>query len=153
MSDDLEQEYFADGIVEDITSALSRIKWLFVISRNSSFTYKGRAVNVGQVGRCETIEAFVAFVLRSLPPNPGADDRCGSFGQSVAKRNPCMCNRFTSGDDGELRHTIKHRELAIIKISTRIEILDLGNDLWAKYSVGIIVASAMPETPRDRFDQ
>src|SRR5262245_29881051 len=51
MSDDLEQEYFADGIVEDLITALSRIKWLFVISRNSSFTYKGRPVNVGQVGR------------------------------------------------------------------------------------------------------
>lgn len=51
LSDDPEQEYFADGIVEDIISALSRIGWLFVISRNSSFTYKGRAVDVKQVGR------------------------------------------------------------------------------------------------------
>jgi TolB-like protein len=46
-----EQEYFADGIVEDITTALSRMRWLFVIARNSSFTYKGRAVDVKQVGR------------------------------------------------------------------------------------------------------
>ncbi|MFX4778112.1 hypothetical protein ABTB39_19750, partial [Acinetobacter baumannii] len=51
LSGDPEQEYFADGIVEDIISALSRIGWLFVISRNSSFTYKGRAVDVKQVGR------------------------------------------------------------------------------------------------------
>ena len=42
MSGDPEQEYFADGIVEDIITGLSRIKWLFVIARNSSFTYKGR---------------------------------------------------------------------------------------------------------------
>jgi adenylate cyclase len=51
MSGDVEQEYFADGMVEDITTALSRIKWLFVIARNSSFTYKGKAVDIKQVGR------------------------------------------------------------------------------------------------------
>jgi adenylate cyclase len=51
MSRDPEQEYFADGMVEEITTALSRLRWLFVIARNSSFTYKGKAVNVKQVGR------------------------------------------------------------------------------------------------------
>jgi TolB-like protein len=51
LSGDPEQEYFADGIVEDIITALSRMRWLFVIARNSSFTYKGRAVDVKQVGR------------------------------------------------------------------------------------------------------
>jgi len=51
MSGDPEQEYFADGMVEDIITALSRFKSLFVIARNSSFTYKGRAVDVKQVGR------------------------------------------------------------------------------------------------------
>src|SRR5437879_11368542 len=51
LSGDPEQEYFADGVVEDIILALSRIRWLFVIARNSSFTYKGRAVDVRQVGR------------------------------------------------------------------------------------------------------
>ena len=51
MSGDPEQEYFADGMVEDITTALSRVRWLFVIARNSAFTYKGRAVDVRQVGR------------------------------------------------------------------------------------------------------
>lgn len=59
MSGDPEQEYFADGMVEEITTALSRIRWLFVIARNSSFTYKGRAVNVKQVGR----ELGVRYVL------------------------------------------------------------------------------------------
>jgi len=51
LSADPEQEYFADGVVEDITMALSRFHWLFVIARNSSFTYKGRAIDVKQVGR------------------------------------------------------------------------------------------------------
>ncbi|HEV2097711.1 MAG TPA: winged helix-turn-helix domain-containing tetratricopeptide repeat protein [Stellaceae bacterium] len=51
MSGDPAQEYFADGMVEEIITALSRIRWLFVIARNSSFTYKGQAVDVTQVGR------------------------------------------------------------------------------------------------------
>ena len=59
MSGDPEQEYFADGMVEEITTALSRTRWLFVIARNSSFTYKGRAVDVKQVGR----EMGVRYVL------------------------------------------------------------------------------------------
>ncbi|HET9849181.1 MAG TPA: adenylate/guanylate cyclase domain-containing protein [Candidatus Dormibacteraeota bacterium] len=51
MSGDPDQEYFVDGMVEEIITALSRIRWLFVVARNSSFTYKGRAVDVTQVGR------------------------------------------------------------------------------------------------------
>jgi adenylate cyclase len=51
MSGDPQQDYFADGMVEEIITALSRIGWLFVIARNSSFTYRGRAVDVKQVGR------------------------------------------------------------------------------------------------------
>jgi adenylate cyclase len=59
MSGDHEQEYFADGMVEEITTALSRFKWLFVIARNSSFTYKGKTVDIKQVGR----ELGVRYVL------------------------------------------------------------------------------------------
>src|SRR5215472_6109385 len=59
MSGDPEQEYFADGMVEEIITALSRIRWVFVIARNSSFTYKGQAVDVKQVGR----ELGVRYVL------------------------------------------------------------------------------------------
>ena len=59
MSGDPEQEYFADGMVEEIITALSRIRWLFVIARNSSFTYKGQAVDVKQAGR----ELGVRYVL------------------------------------------------------------------------------------------
>jgi len=51
MSGDPEQDYFADGLVEEIITALSRLSWLFVIARNSSFIYKGRAVDVKEVGR------------------------------------------------------------------------------------------------------
>jgi TolB-like protein/class 3 adenylate cyclase/tetratricopeptide (TPR) repeat protein len=59
MSGDPEQEYFVDGMAEDIITALSRMRWLFVIARNSSFTYKGRAVDLKQVGR----ELGVRYVL------------------------------------------------------------------------------------------
>jgi TolB-like protein/Tfp pilus assembly protein PilF len=59
LSGDPAQDYFADGVVEDIIAALSRMRWLFVIARNSSFTYKGRAVDVKQVGR----ELGVRYVL------------------------------------------------------------------------------------------
>jgi len=59
LSGDPEQEYFADGMVEEIITALSRIRWLFVIARNSSFTYKGQSVDAKQVGR----ELGVRYVL------------------------------------------------------------------------------------------
>jgi adenylate cyclase len=59
MSNDPEQEYFADGIAEDIITALSSLRWLFVIARNSSFTYKGHAVDIKRVGR----ELGVRYVL------------------------------------------------------------------------------------------
>jgi adenylate cyclase len=68
MSGDSEQEYFVDGIVEDIITGLSRIKWLFVIARNSSFIYKGKAVDVRQVGR----ELGVRYVLEGGVRKAGA---------------------------------------------------------------------------------
>jgi adenylate cyclase len=68
MSGDPEQEYFADGMVEEITTALSRIRSLFVIARNSAFTYKGRAVDVRQVGR----ELGVRYVLEGSVRKAGS---------------------------------------------------------------------------------
>src|SRR6516165_1142481 len=59
LSGDPEQEYFADGMVEEITTAIARLPWLFVIARNSAFTYKGKPVDVKQVGR----ELGVHYVL------------------------------------------------------------------------------------------
>ena len=60
LSDDPEQEYFADGMVDEIITALSRIRWLFVVARNSSFLYKGQAVDVTRVGH----ELGVRYVLQ-----------------------------------------------------------------------------------------
>ena len=77
MSGDPEQEYFADGMVEDIITALSRFRNLFVIARNSSFTYKGRAVDVKQVGR----ELGVRYVLEGSVRKAG--DRLRITGQLI----------------------------------------------------------------------
>jgi adenylate cyclase len=74
MSGDPEQEYFADGMVEDITTALSRFKSLFVIARNSSFTYKGKAVDIKQVGR----ELGVRYVLEGSVRKAGGRVRIPS---------------------------------------------------------------------------
>ncbi|MEG0859189.1 MAG: winged helix-turn-helix domain-containing protein [Pseudomonas sp.] len=68
LSGDPEQDYFADGIVEDIIGALARIRWLFVIARNSSFTYKGRAVDAQGVSQ----ELGVRYVLE------GSVRKCGN---------------------------------------------------------------------------
>ena len=80
MSGDPDQEYFTDGMVEDITTALSRIRSLFVISRNSAFIYKGRAVDVRQVGR----ELGVHYVLEGSVRKAGS--RVRITGQLVDAR-------------------------------------------------------------------
>jgi adenylate cyclase len=64
MSGDLEQEYFADGMTEEIITALSKVHWFFVISRNSSFTYKGKAVELKQVGRELGVRFFLEGSIR-----------------------------------------------------------------------------------------
>ncbi|RVD43350.1 tetratricopeptide repeat protein [Mesorhizobium sp. M4A.F.Ca.ET.020.02.1.1] len=71
LSGDPQQEYFADGMVDDIITGLARIKWLFVIARNSTFTYKGRAVDVKQVGR----ELGVRYVLEGSVRKAGSSMR------------------------------------------------------------------------------
>jgi len=68
LSGDLEQVYFADGMVEDIIAGLSRIKWLFVVARNSSFTYKGKPVDVKRVGR----ELGVRYLLQGSVRKDGS---------------------------------------------------------------------------------
>jgi adenylate cyclase len=62
MTGDPEQEYFVDGMVEEITTAIARLPWLFVIARNSAFTYKGKPVDVKQVAQ----ELGVRYVLEEL---------------------------------------------------------------------------------------
>lgn len=77
LSGDPEQAYFADGVVEEIITALSRVRWLFVIARNSSFTYQGRAVDVTRVGQ----ELGVGYVLEGSVRK--AADRVRITGQLI----------------------------------------------------------------------
>ena len=96
MSGDPEQEYFADGMVEDIITALSRFKSLFVIARNSSFTYKGRAVDVKQVGR----ELGVRYVLEGSVRKGGTKVRITGQLVDAATGGHLWADRF----DGELEN-------------------------------------------------
>jgi TolB-like protein/tetratricopeptide (TPR) repeat protein len=68
LSGDPAQDYFVDGMVEEIITALSRIRWLFVLARNSSFTYKGQAIDVKQVGR----DLAVDYVLEGSVRKAGS---------------------------------------------------------------------------------
>ena len=94
MSGDPDQEYFADGMVEDIITELARLPWLFVIARNSSFTYKGRAVDVKQVGR----ELGVRYVLEGSVRRAGGRVRITGQLIDAATGAHLWADRF----DGEL---------------------------------------------------
>ena len=94
LSDDREQEYFADGVVEEIITALSRMRWLFVIARNSSFTYKGRAVDVKQVGR----ELGVRYVVEGSVRKDGNKVRIAGQLIDTSTGAHLWADRF----DGEL---------------------------------------------------
>ena len=92
LSGDPEQEYFADGLVEDIITALSRVRSFFVIARNSSFTYKGRAVDVRQVSR----ELGVRYVLEGSIRKAGARLRiAGQLVDGITRR--CRLGRPLRG--------------------------------------------------------
>jgi adenylate cyclase len=94
MSGDPEQEYFADGMVEEIITALCRIRWLFVIARNSSFTYKAQAVDVKQVGR----ELGVRYVLEGSVRKAGQRVRITAQLIDAANGTHLWADRF----DGSL---------------------------------------------------
>jgi adenylate cyclase len=68
MSGDPEQEYFADGVVEDVITALSRVRWLFVIARKSSFAYKGKSVDARQIGRELGVRYLLEGSIRKAGP-------------------------------------------------------------------------------------
>ena len=92
LSSDPEQEYFADGMVEEITTAIARLPWLFVIARNSAFTYKGKPVNVKQVA--QELGVLRARRQRAQSREPGAhyqpadrhDDRRSHLGRPLRRR-------------------------------------------------------------------
>jgi TolB-like protein len=95
MSGDPGQDYFADGVVDDIITGLARINWLFVIARNSSFTYKGRAVDVKQVGR----ELGVRYVLEGSVRKAGGTVRVTGQMIDVSTGAHVWAERFDRASD------------------------------------------------------
>ena len=113
MSGDPEQEYFADGMVEEITTALSRIRWLFVIARNSSFTYKGQAIDVKQVGR----ELGVRYVLEGSVRKAGGRVRITSQLIDALTGTHLWADRF----DGSLEDVFELQDNVAITVAGVIE--------------------------------
>ena len=126
MSGDPEQEFLADGLAEDITTALSRHRWLFVIARNSAFTYKGLAVDVAQIGR----ELGVRYVLEGSVRKSG--DRIRATAQLI--------------------DTETHSQIWAERYDrVLVDVFDLQDEITANI-VGTIEPNLMA-AERDRFDR
>jgi TolB-like protein len=137
MTGDAEQDYFVDGVVEEITTAISRLPWLFVIARNSSFTYKGRAVDVKQVAR----ELGVRYVLEGSVRKAGSRVRITGQLIDATTGAHIWADRFDGALDDifelqeqvassvvgaiEPRLRLSEIERAIRKPSTSLDIYDL----------------------------
>jgi len=113
MSGDPEQEYFADGISEDIITGLSKLRWFFVIARNSSFTYKGKAVDVKRVAR----ELGVRYVLEGSVRKGGNRVRITAQLIDAATGNHLWADRI----DGELTDVFKLQDEITKKVVAAIE--------------------------------
>jgi len=113
MSGDPEQDYFVDGMVEEIITALSRIRWLFVIARNSSFTYKGQEIEVRRVGR----ELGVRYILEGSVRK--ADGRVRITAQLIAAANGAhlWADRF----DGSLEDVFELQDRVATSVAGVIE--------------------------------
>ncbi len=113
ISGDPEQEYFADGMVEEIITALSRIRWLFVIARNSTFTYRGQAVDVKQVGR----ELGVRYVLEGSVRKGGNRVRITAQLIDAIAGTHLWADRF----DGSLEDVFELQDKIAISVAGIIE--------------------------------
>jgi TolB-like protein/class 3 adenylate cyclase len=113
MSGDPEQEYFVDGMVEEIITALSRIRWLFVIARNSTFTYKGRAVDVKEVGR----ELGVRYVLEGSVRKAGIQVRITGQLIDALTGTHLWASRF----DGSLEDVFELQDKVAVSVAGAIE--------------------------------
>ena len=122
MSGDPEQEYFADGMVEEITTAISRFPWLFVIARKSAFTYKGKAVDVRQVAR----ELGVRYVLEGSVRKGG--NRVRITGQLIdaATGTHLWADRFDGSLDDifDLQDEVASRVVGVIEPRLRLSETD-----------------------------
>ena len=118
MSGDVEQEYFVDGLVEDITTALSRISAFFVVARNSSFTYKGRTVDVRQIGR----ELGVRYVLEGSVRKSGGRLRITGQLVDTTTGNHIWADRYEGAleDVFDLQDRVTSSVVAVIEPKVRL---------------------------------
>jgi adenylate cyclase len=113
MSGEPEQEYFADGMVEEIITALSRIRWLFVIARNSTFTYKGQSVDVKQIGR----ELGVRYILEGSVRKAGGRVRITGQLIDAQSGTHLWADRF----DGSLEDVFDLQDKIAVSVAGVIE--------------------------------
>lgn len=128
MSGDSDQEYFADGIAEDILTALSRSRWLFVVARNSSFTYKGKWVDVRQVGR----ELGVRYVLEGSVRKSGNRVRISAQLISASDGHHVWADRY----DRELEDIFAVQD-------------EMTNHITSAIAPGIVIAEAQRTQAKD----
>jgi adenylate cyclase len=147
MSGDPEQEYFADGVVEDITTALSGLRWLFVIARNSAFTYKGRAVDIRDVGR----ELGVRYVLEGSVRKAGGRIRLSGQLVEAETGRHIWANRF----DGDLTDifTLQDRisESVVAAIEPTVRAAELARSRskpTESFEAYDLCLQALPNVPR-----
>ncbi|TIS77913.1 MAG: adenylate cyclase, partial [Mesorhizobium sp.] len=119
MSGDPDQEYFADGLVEDIITGLSRVNSFFVIARNSSFTYKGRAVDLRQVGR----ELGVRYVLEGSIRRAGSRVRISGQLVDAISGHHVWTGRFEGdvSDIFDLQDKVTESVVGAVEPSIRLE--------------------------------
>src|SRR6201999_3705268 len=122
MSGDPDQEYFADGTVEDIITALSRMTWLFVIARNSSFTYKGKAVDIRKVGR----ELGVRYVLEGSVRKAGNKVRITGQLIDASTGSHLWADRFDGNLDDIFELQDKVASRVIGGIAPSLELAEIG---------------------------
>jgi adenylate cyclase len=113
LSSDPEQEYFADGMVEEITTALAKVRWLFVVARNSSFTYKGRATDVRQIGR----ELGVSFVLEGSVRKSAEQVRITAQLVDASSGNHIWAERF----DGMLENVLELQDRVAHEVAGQLQ--------------------------------
>lgn len=113
MSGDPEQEYFADGIAEDIITALSRVRWLFVIARNSSFSYKNKAIDARQIGR----ELGVRYLLEGSIRKAGQRVRISGHLLEAATGAHLWADRF----DGEISEIFELQDRITTSVVIAVE--------------------------------
>ena len=156
MSGDPEQEYFADGVVEDIITALSRFKSLFVIARNSSFAYKGKSPDIRQVGR----DLGVKYVLEGSVRRAGSKLRITAQLIDAQSGAHVWADRFegTPADVFEFQDEVTEKVVAAI--APRVERAEMARALRRSsvastdaYDVYLRALALLPTTSREGSDQ